>query len=132
MTRHLPARKRVADAPLTLEGIAATLRATLPRRNNYKPTNYVELLEELAHFDVHTRKQFRALMLRHRRKIIAADRGPFDPRSATAMRSELGDSAFADYVRRQRFWTWEGLTRLALECEFGARYDDYRRQRAGA
>ncbi len=132
MHRHLSARKRIAKAPLTAAGIASTLKATLPRRNNYAPINYAELLQELDHFGVRSRMQFRGLMLRHRRSVIAADRGPFEPRSVVAMRAELGDGVFSDYVRRQIFWTWEGLTREAMRLEFGERYAHYLRQRSGA
>src|SRR5262245_50615749 len=111
MNRHLPTRKRLAVQPLTVQSVASTFRATLPGRNNYRPPNYPELLEEFAHFGIHKRGQLRKLMLRHRREVIAADRGPFDPRSVAAYRAELGDAVFSDYVRRQIFWTWEGLAR---------------------
>lgn len=105
--------------------MASVLRATLPRRNNYAPVNYSDLLEEGRAFGVITRKQLRRLILKHRRSVISADRGPFDTRSAKAMRAELGDHAFNDFSRRQLFWTWEGLFRLAMECEYGERYVEY-------
>ena len=132
MRGHLSARKRIANAPLTPDSVKSALKATLPRRNNYAPTNYAELLEELASLGIHTRRQFRSLMLRHRRAVISADRGQFDPRSMAAMRAELGDQVFADVVRRQIFWTWGGLARLVMEREFGDRYAQHLRERSGA
>ena len=44
-------------------------------------------------------------------------------------RKELGDGVYFDRTRRHIWFTWEGLTRYALHCEFGAAYEDLARKR---
>ena len=116
------ARERVARRPISERGIATVLRQTLPRRCNYTRVNYAELVEEAQHFGVKTHGQFRQLMLRHRRRAIAIDREPFDALNERIQRRELGDGVYAEMVRKQIWFSWEGLTRLVFELEFGERY----------
>jgi hypothetical protein len=118
------ARRRVMGQPLTEDGIRAELRRTLPRRNDFGVINYAELVAEARRFGVNTRAQFRRLLLRHRRALIDVDREPLDAVHQRIYRSDLGDEQFLDLIRRQRWFSWEALTRFALEFEFG---DDYRR-----
>jgi hypothetical protein len=46
-------------------------------------------------------------------------------------RSEDGDAHVADRLRRQFWFSWEALTRLALEFEFGEKYRTFADQRDG-
>jgi len=125
------ARQRIADSPLSEQSLAATLRRVLPRRNNVGVIKFSELLEEAHHFNVSTNREFRRLMLRHRRAVIAGDREPLSPRDEKIYRSEHGNQYVNERLRRQYWFTWEGLTRLAFEMEFGERYADYVRKRYG-
>lgn len=107
------------------------LGATLPRKNDFGPLAADELLAEARLFGVDTRGKFRALMLRHRRALIEADREPLDALNARIYRSEMGDAYFCDLIRRQRWFAWPALVRLALEFEFGDAYRRFAEQRDG-
>jgi hypothetical protein len=97
----------------------AELRRTLPRRNDFGLINYPALMGEAQHFGLKTRAQFRRLLLRHRRALIEADREPLDAVHQRIFRSEMGAAQFLDLIRRQRWFSWEALTRLAARA--GAR-----------
>jgi hypothetical protein len=129
MSTGCHARARIARAPLSEQSMARVMRRVLPARNYEPPINYGELLAEARDFGVRTRSQFRALMLRHRRALIAADREPLTPQLERMYRREWGDAFVSDRLRRQFWWSWEGLTRLAFEFEFGDKYDEYKRTR---
>lgn len=122
MARRISARARLARAPLSARVIENVLRRTLPRRNRFGPINYEELLDEAVRFGIRTRGEFRRLMLRHRRAIIEIDREPLDALHQHIYRSEMGNHAFYDLIRRQRWFSWEAMTRHALELEFGEAY----------
>jgi hypothetical protein len=131
MTASANARQRVAATLLTASAIAPILRRIMPRRNNVGIINYTALLEEMRIFGVLTKGQFRKLMLKHRRTLIEADREPLTPQMERLMRNEDGDANVADRLRRQYWFSWEALTRLALELEFGERYRTFADQRDG-
>lgn len=103
------------------------IRSVLPRRNQSPPTNYQELLDEARAFGILTRAQFRALLLRHRRALIAADREPLTPQLERMYRADWGEYMVSERLRRQFWFSWEALTRLAFEFEFGEAYEEYKR-----
>ena len=70
-------------------------------------------------------------MLKHRRSLIEADREPLTPQMERIFRNEHGDAHVADRLRRQYWFSWEALTRLALEFEFGQKYRTFADQRDG-
>jgi len=127
-TRHR-ARARIGRAPLSEKSMARVMRRVLPARNYEPPINYGELLVEARDFGIRTKSHFRALLLRHRRALIAADREPLTPQLERMYRSEWGDAMVSDRLRRQFWWSWEALTRLAFEFEFGDKYEEYKRTR---
>ena len=129
MTGRRSARCRVSRQPLTEALIHRVLRATLPRANNYRPANYPELLGDLTHFGIRTGAQFRRLMLRHRRTLLEIDRKPFDATNQRIQREELGVAEYLRLSRRNLFFTWEGLTRLARELEFRDAYEEFAAKR---
>jgi hypothetical protein len=129
MSRNRHARAQVGRAPLSEHSMNRVMRQILPARNNEPPINYAELLVEAADFGIRTRSQFRALLLRHRRALIAADRESLTPQLERIYRSEWGDAFVSDRLRRQFWWSWEALTRLAFEFEFSDKYDEYKRAR---
>jgi hypothetical protein len=93
--------------------------------------DYEGLLNELRKFGIFTNGQFRKLMLKHRRALIVADREPLTPQMERIFREEWGDDLVADRLRRQYWYSWEALTRLALEFEFGERYRQFADHRDG-
>jgi hypothetical protein len=129
MSRGRHARAQAGRAPLSEQSMNRVMRQILPARNNEPPINYAELLVEAGDFGIRTRAQFRALLLRHRRALIAADREPLTPQLGRMYRSEWGNALVSDRLRRQFWWSWEALTRLAFEFEFGDKYDEYKRAR---
>jgi hypothetical protein len=70
-------------------------------------------------------------MLRHRRAVIAVDREPLSPIDEKIYRRESGNAYVEECLRRQYWFSWEALTRFALELEFGIRYVEYARIRDG-
>ena len=102
----------------------AELRRALPRRNDFGVINYPALMDEARRFGVNTRAQFRRLLTSASPRAHRADREPLDALNERIFRSEMGDEKFFDLIRRQRWFSWEAMTRFALEFEFG---DDYRR-----
>ena len=111
--------------PLTERGVAAVLARVFPRRSNYVPVKYNELLEEALHFEVRTMAAYQRLMKRHRRRVIYIDQSPLDALNARIYRGELGDAEFATRIRLHRWFHWEGLARIAFELEFGDAYEKY-------
>ena len=131
MSASASARHRLAKALLSASSMARILRRTMPKRNNVGIINYAALLEEARLFGVLTNGQFRKLMLKHRRTLIEADREPLSPQMERILRSEDGDAHVAYRLRRQYWFSWEALTRLALEFEFGEKYRTFADQRDG-
>jgi hypothetical protein len=131
MARINSARQRLAAASLTVASMAGILRRTMPKRNGIDTVDYAGRIEEAQLFGVLSIRQFRKLMLKHRRALLEADREPLSPQMEKIYRNEWGDSLVADRLRRQYWFGWEALTRLALEFEFGARYRTFREQRDG-
>jgi hypothetical protein len=104
------------------------MRRVLPRRNHESPINFKELVIEARYFGILTAAKFRDLLLRHKRALIAADREPLTPQLERMYRAEWGEQMVSDRLRRQFWWSWEALTRLALEFEFGEKYEEYKRK----
>jgi hypothetical protein len=125
------ARQRIAAAALTPSSMARSLRRTVPMRNCVGLIDYEGLLNELREFGIFTNRQFRKLMLKHRRALIEADREPLTPQMEKIFREEWGDDLVADRLRRQYWYSWGALTRLALELEFGERYRQFADRRDG-
>jgi hypothetical protein len=125
MSSNSHARQRIAAAALTPSSMARSLRRTVPRRNCVGVIDYEGLLNELREFGIFTNSQFRKLMLKHRRALIEADREPLTPQMERIFREEWGDDLVADRLRRQYWYSWEALTRLALEFEFGEQYRQF-------
>ncbi len=105
------------------------MRRVLPRRNQEPPINYEELLGEARDCGILTRAQFRALLLRHRRALIAADRGPLTAQDERMCRADWGDTVVSERLRRQFWFSWDAMTRVALKFEFGDKYEQYLRSR---
>jgi hypothetical protein len=131
MTGSASARQRLAATPLTASSMARALRRTMSRRSCVGVIDYAGLLEEARFFGILTNRQFRKLMLKHRCALIEADREPLTSQMERIFRKEWGDALVADRLRRQYWYNWEALTRLALEFEFGDKYRAFAAQRDG-
>ncbi|CUI09510.1 hypothetical protein [Massilia antarctica] len=131
--RRLSARQRVAAQPLTRALLLKALSAHFPKKNDYheSETGYAEEIGELQHFSVDSVGRLGALLGRHRKRILAIDRSPMDQWHQNMYREEMGTAVFADFLRRQFWFAYPGLLRLALELEFGERYETFANQRDG-
>ena len=125
MSNYRNARAKKGRALLSVESMERIMRRVLPRRNQEAPINYEELLGEARDFGILTRAQFRALLLRHRRALIAADRGPLTAQDERICRADWGDTVVSERLRRQFWFSWEAMTRIALELEFLDKYERY-------
>jgi hypothetical protein len=123
------ARARRASEPLTSGIIESAARRLLPRRNDHAAIDSGELLSECLQFGIRTRGQFTRLLLRHRRTLRTFDQGPLTPLDQRVLRAEYGDAFVQDRMRRQYFFSSEGLVRTALEWEFGDAYVDFYKAR---
>lgn len=126
------ARAKKRAMPLTAATMALVLETTLPRRNAYLPPNTTELLAEATRFGITTTQQFRRLMLKHRRELIADDRAASsDDGYVRGIADDYGEAKARDMRRRQYCLSQEAMTRTAFELEFGEAYDAFSRQRDG-
>ncbi len=97
----------------------AIAKALLPRRNDYSALSWDELLSEVARFGITTRGEFTRLLKRHRRALIAIDRKPPSPGDVAFFKQQYGDTYVRDRLRRQYWFAFQGLVRVAMELEFG-------------
>ena len=116
MARISNARQRLAVAPLTVPSMAGVLRRTMPRKNGMGAVDYAGLIEEAQIFGVLSNRQFRKLMLKHRRALLEADREPLSPQMENIYRNEWGDSLVTDRLRRQYWFGWEALVNGGLKA----------------
>ena len=121
MHRHLPARRRIALAPLTGTSVRTLMLSLFPKRNDYvtDPAPFEELLPELHTFGIRTRGDLRRLMARHRRALLAEDRRRLTQREQRFYAEMFEGDFVRDAVRRQYWFAYPALVRNALEREFG-------------
>lgn len=92
---------------------------TFPKRNDYGQGSFEELVPELAKFGVTTLGKFQRLMIKHRKELLRIDRDRLSPAEERQYAEWLGASFVADAVRRQYWFAYPGLVRIAAELEFG-------------
>jgi hypothetical protein len=115
----ISARRLRAAEPLTPALIQSSMRKIFPKKNDYGEASFEELLPELARFGIRTRGQFAAPMTHHRKRLMRIDRQPLDAWHERYCRAELGDQFVSDALRRQYWFAYPALVRIALELEFG-------------
>lgn len=111
------------SGPLNVDLIAAILAELLPPQNHSADEDYSDLLQDLKSFDVKTAKDLRSLIKRNLRVALADDA----KRVKEEIESEDDGATISDIerVRRGVFFTHVGLTRMAMNAEFGERFDKY-------
>lgn len=120
----ISARQRIDRQELTPALVHKALSAAFPKKNDYFPsqTHYEEELSELRHFGVLCVKDLRGLLNKHRKQILVIDGSPMDQVHQKMYAEEMGAAQFNDFLRRQYWFAYPGLLRLALELEFGDAY----------
>lgn len=119
MHNRYTARESVRRRPLTATAIHAQMRRIFPKRNDYGNGSFEELVPELARWGVKTVGGFRKLMTKHRKRLLVLDRDRLDPREEAWFSEEFGASFVKDAVRKQYWFAYPGLVRIAAELEFG-------------
>jgi hypothetical protein len=117
--RHTPARRKIYERPLSGASIHAVMSTIFSKRNDYGDASFEELVPELAAVGILTTGALRRLMLKHRLAILRADRdrlAPWEERSYSEM---FGAAFVADAVRRQYWFAFPALLRIAMEMELG-------------
>ena len=115
----ISARRLHAAKPLTPALLQSSMGKIFPKKNDYGEASFEELLPELARFNIKTRGQFAALMTHHRKRLMRIDSEPLDAWHERYYRAELGDQFVSDALRRQYWFAYPALVRIALELEFG-------------
>ncbi len=119
MTVRLSARAKRREKPLSGDAILRVMASTFPKRNDYGQGSFEELVPELAKFGVTTLGKFQRLMTKHRKELLRIDRDRLSPAEERQYAEWLGASFVADAVRRQYWFAYPGLVRIAAELEFG-------------
>lgn len=125
------ARLRMIQQPLSQLGIQKEMTRVFPKRNNYGPINYRELMAEARAFGITTRGELRRVLLRHRKRVLPIDREPIDQLRVRIYSEDYGYDRVIDLLRRQFWFSWEALMRISLELEFGEAYEEFARIRDG-
>lgn len=124
-------KRRLLDEKVLNENLVyKNLRVILPKLNDYagSETGYREELKELNDFGVFSNKQLRLLIKRHRKKLISIDRSQMDLVHRHMYKEEMPE--LYDYLERRNIWfAYPAFLRIALELEFGRKYEDYAAKR---
>ena len=111
------ARDRRDDRPLDGDAIRNAMRRLFPKRNDYGTASFEELPSELAAIGVRTNKQFRLLMKRHRKGLLAEERQWLCAAEVRFVRAELAGRV--DPFRQQSWFALPALVRTAIEKSQG-------------
>ena len=117
--RHASARQKVNQRSLTATLIHSVMSKIFPRRNDYGDASFEELVPELSAVGIRKVGDFRRLMLKHRLPLLRGDRdrlAPWEQRNYSEM---FGEAFVKDAVRRQYWFAFPALVRIAVEMEFG-------------
>lgn len=124
-------RRQIIDqSPIALSYLYKLMRTLFPRQNDgASRAELAETIDELKTFSITTRRALRLLLKRHRRALLDIDKTPLDAKHQKLYREDLGDAVYYDLIRRQCWFCYPALVRLALELEFGDRYRVFAEQR---
>ncbi len=116
---YVPARQAARSLPLSGVAVYKVMRGLFPKRNDYGLASFDELVPELDRFGVRTVGAFERLMKRHRRELLAIDRSPIDEWHTRYYSREFGEAEVKDKLRRQFWFAYPALVRIAAELEWG-------------
>jgi hypothetical protein len=119
MPRNFSARLARLNEPLTGALIYKVMSAHYPKKNDYGNASFDELVPELLRFGIRTRKDFKQLMTRNRRRLLDIDRSPLAAWEVAHCSQTLGAKFVKDSIRRQYWFAFPALVRTAMELEFG-------------
>ena len=117
--RRQGARAILWQQPLTATAIHRTMRSLFPRRNDFGSASFEELVPELSRLGIDTIGQFSRLMKNHRRALREIELSRMDQWHVKFYEREFGEEQVRDCLRRQYWFAYPGLVRIAAELQFG-------------
>ncbi len=103
-----------------------TMRNLFPKKNNFGLIGDLEEVHsELVEFGIITKKETSLFLKRHRRWILEGEKSKLDKFHEKFYREELGEKQYSEAIRRQFWFAYPAMVRIALEREFGERYEAY-------
>jgi ppGpp synthetase/RelA/SpoT-type nucleotidyltranferase/cation transport regulator ChaB len=106
---------------LNVDSLASVLGSVWPKESRREVEHYNDLLQDLIAFNVTSPKELRGILEQHKKDVREDD-------LRTAKEVEPDKEASHDENRRVQsghYYTWTGLTRNALEREFGTSWAHY-------
>jgi ppGpp synthetase/RelA/SpoT-type nucleotidyltranferase len=107
-----------ATAQLDVETLKRVLGSELPEKNRKDDEPYAELLDDLAHFNVLTTDQLRAILKKHQERVAKAEADALASRLADVKAGKPLLGTTMDRIQNGVFFTHVGLAREALRAEF--------------
>ena len=124
------ARQQIDAEEFSVKYVSKVMRLLFSKNNNCAPSSdLLEVVEELHHFGICTKKELRLFLKKHRKQLLIIDKERLDKMHQEIYRQELGDIEYLDCVRRQYWFCYPALVRTAMEIEFGDDYDTFASQR---
>lgn len=105
--------------PLSEDTLLKTMLSLFPKRSNYGDLAFHELNQELHARGITSRADFSRLMKRHRRELLRIDRSTLAPYEVRFYCEEFDREFVKDAIRRQYWFAFPALIRIAMELEFG-------------
>lgn len=104
---------------LSAERIHHHMSRLFPKRNDYGDAPFADLVPELARFGIATSGDFIKLMKHYRRALLTLDRERLSPWEQQHFAESFGTAFVKDAVRRNYWFAYPALVRIAMEMEFG-------------
>lgn len=104
---------------LTEDALRKTMLSLFPKRHDYGDLAFDELAKELAAHGITSRARFSRLMKKHRRSLVDIDRSRLSCWEIRFFCEEFGEAFVKDALRRQYWFAFPALVRIAVKLEFG-------------
>ena len=116
---------------LTPTTVHEVLKRYFPAKNDDVECDYVEELGELNDFGVSTEEQLADLLQKRVEEVMEIERSPMDEYDIRMHSESEGVESVAKRLKEGYWFSYAGLLRIALELEFGERYQQYSDKRDG-
>ena len=117
--RRITVRQKIAKQQLSGALIHKVMSRLFPKKNDYGDASFDELVPELAQFGVKSVGQFQGLMKKHRRQLLGIDQDRLEPWEIQHYAESFGKEFVSDALRRQYWFAYPALVRIAAQLEFG-------------
>lgn len=114
---------------LSPHAVHVALKRFFPAQNDDFDCDYAEELKELNDFGIRTEVQLIALLEKWTPRVMEIDRSPMDEFHTRLYAEEYGAEWVADRFKKDFWFSFPALLRIALELEFGDAYKAYAERR---